>query len=572
MPRTKVTVFLALLLFTALSLLPLAAQTAPATAEAIGQANLRAAPSLDAELLGEIRAGTRYPVNGRSALYPWLLLGDPTSLQPIGWVYQDLVNVQGDLSSVPFTEQSVDPNARPALPTATLTAAGVSPITATTGQATPTLTLTPTLNAAVTGTLSGTVNVRSGPGVEYPRVHEGRAGDTFEVLGYHTQFPWVQVRYAPEPGGIGWIQVDLLEIQGDIYTLPGLSQSVFPTPTLTPTPQIIQQSVVFGGAAPVPLSAGFSALGMQLWTLVLNAQFEPGTSRLGALFLMDLQTGEAITFGNNVAFSGTSINKIAVMTALYQRLDLPPDDPTAVTLANMMVCSENTATNRVLEIIGDGDMYRGGTNTTAMLRQLGLQNTFILTPFETPPIALPPPTFIIERPITRVDQGRAQPDPYNQLTVDEMGWLLANLYQCAYNDSGALLDNFDAAFDGRECRQMLHLMSGNRIGALLEAGVPPGTRVAHKHGWINDTHGDAGIVFSPGGDYVLAVVLHDSRGANPWLNFEESFPLVAEVNRTVYNYFNPTAPYDSIATTPVPEQCIPPGQLIVDLTAGVFNE
>ncbi len=96
---------------------------------------------------------------------------------------------------------------------------------------------------------------------------------------------------------------------------------------------------------------------------------------------------------------------------------------------------------------------------------------------------------------------------------------------------------------------MLYLMSNNHIHALTEAGVPLETRVAHKHGWIPDTHGDAGIVFTPGGNYVLVVVLHNPT----WLDYEESFPLIAEMTRTVFNYFNPDTPLDRIRPADVPD-------------------
>ncbi len=85
---------------------------------------------------------------------------------------------------------------------------------------------------------------------------------------------------------------------------------------------------------------------------------------------------------------------------------------------------------------------------------------------------------------------------------------------------------------------MLHVMSYNKIGSLIESGVPADVRIAHKHGWIDDTHGDAALVFSPGGDYIFAVAVHNPE----WLNFGESAPLIEEMSRTVYNYFNPQAP------------------------------
>ncbi len=84
-------------------------------------------------------------------------------------------------------------------------------------------------------------------------------------------------------------------------------------------------------------------------------------------------------------------------------------------------------------------------------------------------------------------------------------------------------------------------MSGNRIDRLIELGVPPGTRVAHKNGWWFETSADAGIVFSPGGDYVLVVYTweRDTDGNN--LPTIASWELIEEISRLVYNAFNPDA-------------------------------
>jgi hypothetical protein len=87
-----------------------------------------------------------------------------------------------------------------------------------------------------------------------------------------------------------------------------------------------------------------------------------------------------------------------------------------------------------------------------------------------------------------------------------------------------------------ECQEMINWMSENRIESLMETGLPVGTRVAHKHGWISDTHADAGLVFTPGGDYVLVIFLHRLE----WLPWEESAPLIADISTAAYNCFNPS--------------------------------
>ncbi len=48
------------------------AQDTGVTAEAKEFANLRAAIGVEAEVVGQIQIGTRYPILARSSYYPWL--------------------------------------------------------------------------------------------------------------------------------------------------------------------------------------------------------------------------------------------------------------------------------------------------------------------------------------------------------------------------------------------------------------------------------------------------------------------------------------------------------------------
>jgi uncharacterized protein YraI/beta-lactamase class A len=541
--------------------MPALAQNTSVTAEAIGQANLRAYTDTSAPLLGEIRVGTRYPVIGRSALYPWVLLGDVTTRQPIGWAFRELLTLQGDINTVPVTEVDLGDTVSPVIaPTPTLAQPSVS--------ATPNAqtTVAPTqapIDSSVRGIVQGEINIRYGPGVEYPRVGIGVVGDVLSIAGWHTLLPWVQIRYPQSPTGAAWVNIDLIQIEGDLYALPAISQTTFNFPTLTPTPSGVRAADILG-ATPVPLSAEFLALGEVLTRMMLEAGFDPATSRLGAMFVMNLQTGETLSYGGEIAFSGMSVNKIAILTTLFDQFNAPPDDQTAYTIGDAMICSQNISTNRMLTVAGDGNPYTGAERVSAFLERIGLQNTFIYTPFADDPFITP------QAPRTRTtnaDQSAAEPDPFNQMTVDEVGGLLNSVYQCSANNTGPLIEG--GTFNQTECRQMLHVMSGNRIGNLIEAGVPATVQIAHKHGWIDDTHGDAALVFSPGGAYIFVVVLH-----NPiYLLYEESSPLIAEMSRTIYNYFNPDTPMQEIRYEQVPATCNLLGSpIIADLQDPMFGQ
>jgi hypothetical protein len=257
-----------------------------------------------------------------------------------------------------------------------------------------------------------------------------------------------------------------------------------------------------------------------------------------------LRTGQALTFGEDIAFSGMSINKIAILAAYFERFNSPLREEQAYTIAEAMICSENISSNEMLAAIGDGNPYTGAERVSSFLEQLGLRRTFIYTPFANDPFITP------QAPRTRTtdaDQTRAQPDPFNQMTVAEMGSLLDSMYQCAYNETGPLLSNFSGQFTPAECRQMLNTMTYNRIGSFIEMGAPFEARIAHKHGWIEDTHGDAALIFSPGGDYILVMALR----APTQLLFGESSVVIEEASRLVYNFFNPTAPLAEVRAATV---------------------
>jgi uncharacterized protein YraI len=534
------------------------------TAEAGDQVNLRASPSTDAQLLGQMALGTRYPVIGRSEFFPWYLLGDPTSSQPIGWVFADIVTVQGEVSSVPLS--TLDLNS--ATPAASITTP-VSDFSSTAEvSAEPISTAAPA--SAVTGTVLGEINVRYGPGVEFPRIGVAREGDVLSITAWHTQLPWVEIDYPASPNGSAWVALDLLEIQGDLQSLPANTRLNFNLPTLTPTPSVLQQSTVLGGT-PTALSPEFTALGDQLWNVMLSADFDPQTSRFGALFLLDLQTNEALVFGEQYAFSGISVNKIAILSEYYRLLNTPPADTQAYTVSQCMVCSDNIATNRLLAEIGGGNPYQGAEQVSAFLEQFGAERSFIYTPYADDPFITP------QAPRTRTtsaDQLSADPDLYNQMTVTETGALLNAMYQCGYHETGVFLEAFPDNFTPSECRQMLEVMSHNRIGSLIEMGLPEDVPIAHKHGWIADTTGDAALVFSPGGAYVLVVMLYDRTD---WV-YTEAKPVIEEISRQVYNYFNPDAPmsevraFDERAQGDVNacNQSLFGSQLIEDLMASEF--
>ncbi len=248
-----------------------------------------------------------------------------------------------------------------------------------------------------------------------------------------------------------------------------------------------------------------------------------------SVFVKDLQTGEELALNAEVAYAGMSIVKVAIVEEFFRYLDRAPNVEETKLLTETLTLSGNFTANLLLREIGEGDAYRGAERVTESMHRLGLVNTFIAVPYEAEMV---PPTIVT--PANSRTDINTQPDPAMQTTPLDMGMLLEMIYQCS-RGGGTLLALYPNELTPEECGMQLEIMKQNKINSLIETGIPPDTPLAHKHGWIGDTHADAGIVFSPQGDFVLVIYLY-----NPgWLEWEQSAPLISDIATAVYNYFNP---------------------------------
>lgn len=68
------------------------------------------------------------------------------------------------------------------------------------------------------------------------------------------------------------------------------------------------------------------------------------------------------------------------------------------------------------------------------------------------------------------------------------------------------------AASAASCRQMAEILARQEFNSEIPAGLPPGTRVAHKTGWITGVLHDAALVYPPGRrPYVLVVLTSGIR-------------------------------------------------------------
>ncbi|MBW4608895.1 MAG: serine hydrolase [Hassallia sp. WJT32-NPBG1] len=263
--------------------------------------------------------------------------------------------------------------------------------------------------------------------------------------------------------------------------------------------------------------AGVVNLGQEI--PVLNSQIKALMNRYRSLnpgmFFLDLQTGNYVDINGEKIFSAASTIKFPVLVALYQEIDAgriklneklvmrrglianeagtmqfkPVGTKFSVlqTVTNMMVISDNTATNMIIDRLG------GETQLNRRFRNWGLQNTVIRN--NLPDIG-----------------GTNTTSPKDLVRLS------------------ALLTN-NRLLSPQSRNQVLAIMRRNQNRSLLPAGIDKKAVIAHKTGTLRFVLGDAGIIQMPNGKSYLAGILvrrpnHDDR----------AMYFIRQVSKAVYNY------------------------------------
>lgn len=250
---------------------------------------------------------------------------------------------------------------------------------------------------------------------------------------------------------------------------------------------------------------------------VVEAQVagKQGTYGVAAL---DLDTGRAYLRHSDERFPSASVYKLAVLYETWRQVELGridsatritilPEDATATeppgspapgatltieeAVEAMITISSNSAARALLRVLGRDSVNAGA-------RWLGLRDTVI-------------PTAATRTGVVDGDGDEvAATSPRDVLCLLT---LVAN---------GQLLGREPSA----EIRQVLFRQ---RVNDRLPALLPPGTRVAHKTGELTNVRNDVGIVYAPGGTYVLAVLTKD-------VNEDEAALTIAQLSRRVHDH------------------------------------
>ncbi len=248
----------------------------------------------------------------------------------------------------------------------------------------------------------------------------------------------------------------------------------------------------------------------------------------GEILHMAQQAYQAVPV--DIAYSGASTIKIPIAVSVMRRLNGDLPGLAEGWILQMLTKSLNPPADALMKTYLDETL--GPLLVTQDMQDLGHQNTFLAGYFADGSPLLQRFT----TPANSRGDININPDDYNQTVPSEIGDLLARIYQCSI---GAPVEKglYKGQIGQAACQHIVTVMSQNIMGALIEAGLPPGQAIAHKHGWISDTDGllhtisDAGIILDGEKTYVEVIFIHSPQQ----IIFDPGSYLVARLSQCIYN-------------------------------------
>ena len=290
---------------------------------------------------------------------------------------------------------------------------------------------------------------------------------------------------------------------------------------------------------------------------IMDEAASRGTGLLGLGFC-DLNTGREHYVNGDALFPTASVYKIFLLCELERRLGeglIDPDEKIVLldsektvgsgrlryepegsvyTLSEyidlMMQISDNTATDWLYRLIGKEAVYAN------VIRPLGLEKTRIELDCRG----------LISNYFSDRKGTYTFPDG-----VERGIYRNSPFYACTAENNNVttpreMLLTLKALYEGRVIgpetdQKILDIMAACQTNSRIPALLPPGTRIAHKTGTLDHAANDAGIVYTPAGNYILTCFYNGNLAdENEYLGTagsEKGTTLLAELSLKIYEAF-----------------------------------
>ena len=222
-----------------------------------------------------------------------------------------------------------------------------------------------------------------------------------------------------------------------------------------------------------------------------------------SVYVKDLSRGKAFTI-NAQPMRSASLMKLFIMGAVYDAVSrgkLTMTDEVYALLRTMITVSSNDDANRLLQMLGDGDLSTGISVVNNYIRQAGYSS------------------FTKEYNGFQSDSALLDPEHSNQTTARDCGRLLESVYRRQFGPRSI-------------CSSIEEWMLAQQTRYKIPAGITdPAVSVGNKTGEMETVENDAAIIYTPSGDYILCVL------SEQWENKNHAIEVISQVSSEVYAYF-----------------------------------
>lgn len=226
-----------------------------------------------------------------------------------------------------------------------------------------------------------------------------------------------------------------------------------------------------------------------------------GYSGTWSVYVKDIENKEYLTINNTQMFSASLIKLYCAAAAfdLMEKGELEETERINSLMTQMISISDNDAFNlMVAACSGSNSQIAGRPIIQSYIDAEGYRDTTLTS------MLLPTKYKAPSSP------GR------NYTTVEDCGLLLEKIYK-------------GKCVTPEVSREFLDLLLNQTHINKIPAGLPEGTRCANKTGDTDEFQHDAAIVYSPGGDYIIAIM--SEHGGASIINSQK-------ISEAVYGYFN----------------------------------
>jgi hypothetical protein len=228
------------------------------------------------------------------------------------------------------------------------------------------------------------------------------------------------------------------------------------------------------------------------------AAIASGFSGYAGIWVHDLRSGRIAAWNENARFPAASTVKLGVLAAALDRYGPRPErSALSYDMQTIASWSSNLAANRLLKLLGGGDLNLGRSVVEERLRRMGATRSTY------------PGEYRVGTSRSRAVQREPPLVSSRTTTARDLGRVLTSLHAAATGNPRARAQTRLSRHEARVGLAMLlrSLPRADNVG-LFRPALPAGMPAAQKHAWISSARHSAAVLYAARGPVVVVLLTY----------------------------------------------------------------